>query len=290
MKTMTPWILLAALSLTGLTNCSDDSDDDDGSGGTSGSSAGKGGSSAGKGGSAGSAGKGGSAGTAGKGGSAGTTGGSAGSAGADEGGAPGAAGEGGAAAGSPGAAGSDAGAGGDGGSPAAGAGGADGAGAPGTGGAGGEGGAAPLTDARILHVVITANTGEVGLAQIAITRATASAVASFADEMASEHGAAVMRANSIATEQTITPEDNPISQMLTQDSTETAAELNAIAAEEFDVAYMESQVAMHEEVLTLIETELLPEADNAALVDFLGDIQAEVEAHLLDAETTLDSL
>jgi len=289
MKTMTPWILLAALSLTGLTNCSDDSDDDDGNGGTSGSSAGKGGSSAGKGGSAGTAGKGGSAGTAGKGGSAGTAGkgGSAGSAGAEEGGA---AGEGGAAAG---AGGTDAGAAGEGGSPAAGTGGVDGGGAPataGAGGAGGEGGAAALTDARILHVVITVNTGEVSLAQLAIMRATAATVASFADEMATEHGTAIQRANSIATEQTITPEDNPLSQMLAAESADTLAELNAVAAAEFDVAYMESQVAMHEEVLTLIETQLLPEADNAAIVDFLGDIQAEVEAHLLDAEVTLDAL
>jgi predicted outer membrane protein len=284
---MTPWILLAALSLTGLTNCSDDSDDDDnGSGGTS---AGKGGSGAGKGGSAGTAGKGGSAGTAGKGGSAGTAGkgGSAGSAGADEGGAPGMAGEGGAAAG---ATGTDAGAAGDGGSPAAGAGGAAGAGAPGMGGAGGEGGAAPLTDARVLHIVITANTGEVNVAQVAVTRATDPAVLSFAEEMVSEHGAAVTDANTLATEQTITPEDNPISQMLAAESAQAVTELTAVDAAEFDVAYMESQVAMHEDVLTLIETELLPAAENAALVEFIGDLQAHVEAHLLDAETTLDGL
>lgn len=287
MKTMTPWILLTALSLTGLASCSDDSDDDDGGGGTSGSTAGKGGSTAGKGGSAGTAGKGGSAGTAGKGGSAGTAGstGKGGSAGSG-----GEAGEGTAGMNEGGAAGSDLGSAGDGGTTATGAGGAEGGAAGAMGGAGGEGGAAELTDARILHIVITANTGEINEAQVAVTRASNAAVLSFAEEMVTEHNAAINEANTIASNESITPETNPISEMLTQKSGETVAELNAVDAAEFDVAYMESQVEAHEDVLALIEDQLLPEADNAAVVDFLGDLRAEVEAHLLDAETTLDGL
>ncbi len=284
MKTMTPWILMGALSLFGLANCSNDDDDDDGGGGTSGASAGKGGTSgsSGKGGSAGT-GKGGSAGTAGRGGSAGEAG-SAGSgtAGAGEAGDAGEAGQG-------GAAGETAGAGGDGTGPLAGAGGVAGSDG-GSAGAGGDDGAAELTDARILHIVITANTGEIAEGQLALTRATAAAVLSFADEMVTEHGAANTDANALAADQAITPETNPVSEMLAQKSTETVAELTAVATAEFDVAYMEAQVAAHTEVLALIEDQLLPEADNAELVTFLGSIRNHVAAHLIDAETTLDDL
>jgi predicted outer membrane protein len=278
MKTIIPWILMSALGVFGLTNCSSDEDDDDNGGGSSGTSAGKGGT-GGKGGSGG-AGKGGSAGSAGKGGSAGSTGdageaGSLGTAGASA----GAPGEGGAA--------GDLGTAGDG--PGAGAGGVAGSDG-GMAGAGGDDGADALTDARILHVMITLSTGEVAEGQLALTRATDPSVLSFADEMVMEHGAANTRANTLATEQAIIPETNSISEMLAQKSSETVVELTAVAAAEFDVAYMESQVTTHTEVLTLIEDQLLPEADNAELVTFLGDIRDHVEAHLFDAETTLEGL
>jgi predicted outer membrane protein len=290
MKNITPWILMSALSLTGLIHCSSDEDDDDGGtsgrGGSAGASAGKGGSAgstAGKGGGAGTAGKGGSSGAAGKGGTAGD-GGTGGDAGA-----PATAGEGGMGAGGApvqgGSGGEDTGAGGDDAVGGAGAGSV-------AGGAGGEGGAAaiPLSDARILHIVITLNTGEANEAQVALTRAVSPAVLSFAEEMSAEHNSAVTDANTLATEQAITPEDNPTSQALAQHSAEAVTALNAVAAEEFDVAYMEAQVAAHDEVLTLIDEELLPEADNAALVSFLTSLRAEVNAHLVDAEVTLDSL
>lgn len=288
MKTMIPWILMSALGLFGLANCSSDEDDDGGgSSGSSGTSSGKGGT-GGKGGSGG--GKGGSAGSAGssgKGGSAGSAGGS-GEAGADTGtagdGGSDAAGEGGAAGGDFGTAGGDTGAG------AGGVGGSDEGTAGASGGAGGDGVEDALTDARILHVVITANSGEVAEGQLALTRAMDPSVVSFADEMVMEHGASNTQANTLATEQAITPETNPISEMLAQKSGETVAELTAVAAAEFDVAYMESQVTAHTEVLALIEDQLLPEADNAELVTFLGHVRDHVGAHLFDAETTLDGL
>jgi putative membrane protein len=159
------------------------------------------------------------------------------------------------------------------------------------GGAGGEGGNdATLNDARILHVVITVNNGEVSEAQLALTRATAPAVTSFADEMATEHGAAITEANALATAEAITPEDNPRSAALAQHSAETVTELTAVDAAAFDMAYMQAQVTAHEEVLTLIDEELIPQADNAALLTFLSSLRAEVNAHLVDAEVTLDSL
>jgi predicted outer membrane protein len=283
MKTIIPWILMSALGVFGLTNCSSDEDDDDNGGGSSGTSAGKGGT-GGKGGSGG-AGKGGSAGsagTAGKGGSAGSMG------DAGEAGSLGTAGSGAGAPGEGGAAG-DLGTAGDGTGPGAGAGGVAGSDG-GMAGAGGDDAGDALTDARILHVIITVNNGEVAEGQLALTRATDPSVVSFADEMVMEHGSANTEANTLATEQAITPETNPISEALAQQSSETVAELTAVDAAAFDVAYMESQVTAHTEVIALIEDQLLPEAENAALITFLGDIRDHVEAHLFDAETTLEGL
>src|SRR5205809_835540 len=76
---------------------------------------------------------------------------------------------------------------------------AGGTGGPGGGGAGGLPDAAgvgdagvliPLTDAEILHVAVTANTGEVAEGQLAVTRATNVNVKAFATQMVADHSAA----------------------------------------------------------------------------------------------------
>jgi putative membrane protein len=282
------WIGLSAMVFVAhVSACNGDDDDSGGTGGTGGSTA-RGGSS-GKGGSAGRAGNGGSIGQAGTGNVGGTnfggTGGTArgGTTGAGEAGVPNAG------------TGDTAARGGSGGTNAAGAAG-ESAGSGGSAGqnagAGGEGGAATamLSDAQILHVAYTANAGEVSEGQVAVTRATATAVQDFAQMMVSDHTAAANAVTSLATSSGIGTVTNDVSVTLSAKSQGELVTLNGVSASQFDMVYMEEQVQDHRDVLELFDGTLIPEAQNADVRTLLESMRATVQSHLSLAEDISESL
>lgn len=160
----------------------------------------------------------------------------------------------------------------------------------GGGGEGGMAGATALTDEAVLHVARTANIGEVDQAEVALLRADDELVVDFAELMIQEHSSAIAMAQSLADSEDLTPEANPLSQMLQADSSQTVLMLQAASDAEFDLVYMESQVTAHEEVLTLLDDTLIPEADNAALETYLLDLRVHVSEHLESAESIVEAL
>lgn len=166
-------------------------------------------------------------------------------------------------------------------------------GAGGLAGAGGEGGmagAAALTDEEVLHAARTASIGEVEQAEVALLRADDPLVVDFAELMVAEHSSAIAMAQSLADSEDLTPEQNPISQMLQANSAQIILELEAASDDEFDRVYMESQVVAHEEVLTLLDDTLIPQADNAALETYLMGTRTHVSEHLESAESIVETL
>ena len=151
-------------------------------------------------------------------------------------------------------------------------------------------GAPELTDEELLHVARTANLGEVQQAQVAVQRADDFAVLEYAEEMVEDHSEAVSEAQEIEQEEGLVPEPNPVSQVLQNESTQILATLQTASDEEFDLVYMNSQVAVHQEVLTLLEDVLIPEADNVELEDYLLDMREDVQEHLQMAESIVDLL
>ena len=53
---------------------------------------------------------------------------------------------------------------------------------------------------------------------------------------------------------------------------------------EFDRAYVESQLKMHQDVLDTIENELLPAAQNDEIRQLLETMREDVETHLAEAQ------
>lgn len=182
---------------------------------------------------------------------------------------------------------------GTGGSTASGVGGSAGMGMGGAAGGGGEGGmagAAALTDEEILHAARTANLGEVEQAQVALLRADDPLVVDFAEMMVDEHSEAVTAAQALADEEDLTPESNIVSQAVQFQSAQIISMLEAASDEEFDRVYMEAQVMVHEEVLTLLDDTLIPQADNAALESYLSGLEMHVSEHLEAAESIVETL
>lgn len=163
------------------------------------------------------------------------------------------------------------------------------------GGAGGEatgglGGAGALEDTEIAHAADTANTGEIEQGTIAEERAQTEAVRDFAEMMVMAHTAARAELRSVAADNDIVLEDNAVSAGLAAQSALVVAALEAALESEFDLVYMQSQVAAHEMVLELMEEEWIPQADDPELRTLLEMQRGAVEAHLTAARATLADL
>jgi len=152
------------------------------------------------------------------------------------------------------------------------------------------GGRVLLTDEQILHVALTANIAEVEQAQVAIERASSSQVQDFAEMMMEAHSTAVKEANTLFADEQVTPADSDTSEMLQAQSGDMVSTLNAAADEAFDLVYMNGQVALHEQVLDILNRQLIPQADNAALDSYLTALQVDVATHLAQAEDLVEQL
>jgi len=164
-----------------------------------------------------------------------------------------------------------------------------------TGGSGGAGGAAgatstTLSDAQIAAVTSAANTGEISLAMLALTRAQLPATRSFAQMMSDMHSAAQTRQNAVFDVLDLTIAANPVSMQLERDAMQVTTQLNSAAPNQFDLLYIRSQVDIHTKVLSIIDDQLLVSVSAPALRAELTLTRTEVAAHLAAAQVLLDQL
>lgn len=169
------------------------------------------------------------------------------------------------------------------------AGGAGGSPAAGRGGSGGATSVA-LNDAQIAAVTTAANTGEISLGMLALSRAQLPAVRVFAQMLIDMHGVAQTRQNAVLDVLDLEVSGNALSAQLETEAMQVSAQLNAAAADQFDLAYVRSQVDIHTKVLTLIDEQLLPNVSAVALRADLTVARTEVAAHLALATGLLEEL
>jgi len=141
-----------------------------------------------------------------------------------------------------------------------------------------------------LKVLSTANEGEVSVALVAKPNLKDSGALSFAQMMISEHSAADGQTLALVTAKQLAPERSEVSDALEADTATVISELSKTPSAGFDKAYMDSQVSMHQQVLSLIDTRLLPDADDADLKALLTTLRASVATHLSNAQTISASL
>jgi putative membrane protein len=147
--------------------------------------------------------------------------------------------------------------------------------------------AVALTEAQVVGIATTINTGEIEAGTLAQTKGTSADVKEFASMMVSMHGAANTRAAALG----ITPAPSAPMSGVMQMSTNTLQTLNSLSpGAEFDRNYLQSQVVMHMAALTTFDTVLLPNATTPALVAELQRTRGEVATHLNQARTLIGSL
>jgi putative membrane protein len=141
-----------------------------------------------------------------------------------------------------------------------------------------------LTDPEIASVAVTANQVDIGYADVAVAKSKDSSVLQFAQTMKRDHQGIIDQAVALVTKLDVTPKDNAVSQKLLADAAKTKTMLESKSGKSFNKAYMDNEVAYHKAVISVVETILVPEAQNAELKSLLQQVLPALHAHLEHAE------
>jgi putative membrane protein len=108
--------------------------------------------------------------------------------------------------------------------------------------------------------------------------------------MVTDHTGVNKQATELVTKLGVTPEDNATAQSLKSGGAENVKNLSALKGAAFDRAYVEHEVAYHQQVLDALDKTLIPSAQNAELKALLVKVRTAFVAHLEHAKMVQKSL
>ena len=150
--------------------------------------------------------------------------------------------------------------------------------------------AGAVSDPQIADIVVAANEVDIQAGELARTKATNPKVKEFAQRMITDHAGVNQAATDLVTRLGVTPEPNPTSQQLRQGGEQNRSNLQGQSGAAFDRAYIDHEVAYHQQVLDAINNTLIPNAQNAELKALLQQTAPAIEAHLQHAKELQTSL
>lgn len=150
--------------------------------------------------------------------------------------------------------------------------------------------AAGPTDPQIASIVVAANQVDIDAGKLAVKTSHTKDVKDFAQRMITDHTGVNKSAVDLVTKLKVTPEDNPTSQSLKSGGEENLKNLKTLNGAAFDKAYVDHEVAYHEQVLDAVDKVLIPNATNAELKALLVQVRPAFVAHLEHAKRIQASL
>jgi putative membrane protein len=147
-----------------------------------------------------------------------------------------------------------------------------------------------VNDAQIASIVVTANQVDIDAGKLASSMATDAAVKKFAQLMITDHTGVNKSATALVTKLKVTPEDNPTSQSLKSDGEKNLAQLKTLKGAAFDKAYIDHEIAYHQQVIDALDKTLIPGAKNEELKALLVKVRPAFVAHLEQAKQLQSSL
>ena len=146
------------------------------------------------------------------------------------------------------------------------------------------------TDAQIAGIVVTANQIDIDAGKLAKTQSANKAVQAFAQQMITDHSAVNKQAAALAKKLGVTPQESDSAKSLRQAAADTRKKLKALKGAQFDWAYVDNEVAYHQQVLDAIDKVLIPSAQNAELKGLITKVRPAIAAHLEHAKHLQASL
>jgi len=141
-----------------------------------------------------------------------------------------------------------------------------------------------VTDPQIASIVVTANQVDIDAGKLAKTMSSNKEIKAFADRMITDHTGVNTSAVDLVTKLKVTPEDNATSQALKAGGEKNLATLKTLKGAAFDKAYIDHEVAYHEQVLEAVDKTLIPGAKNDELKALLVKVRPAFVAHLEHAK------
>jgi putative membrane protein len=141
-----------------------------------------------------------------------------------------------------------------------------------------------ITDAQIASIVVTANQVDVDAGKLAASMGTNPEIKKFGQQMVTDHMGVNKSATELVTKLKVTPEDNPTSQALKAGGAKNVATLKGLTGAAFDKAYIDHEVAYHQQVLDAVDKTLIPGAKNEELKALLVKVRPAFVAHLEHAK------
>ena len=147
-----------------------------------------------------------------------------------------------------------------------------------------------INDAQIASIVVTANQVDIDAGKLASAKAQSDEVKAFGKQMVTDHSGVNKQATELVTKLKVTPQDNPTSASLKSGGAENVANLKKLKGAAFDKAYVDHEVAYHQQVIDALDKTLIPNASNAELKALLVKVRPAFVAHLEHAKHVQASL
>jgi putative membrane protein len=135
---------------------------------------------------------------------------------------------------------------------------------------------------------LTHPTGDPG--KLAKSKGTSAEVKAFANQMVTDHTGVNKQATDLVTKLKVKPEDNPTAQSIKAGGDKNVTDLKGMKGAAFDKAYIDHEVAYHQQVLDAVDKVLIPGAKNEELKALLVKVRPAFEAHLEHAKKLQSSL
>jgi putative membrane protein len=139
-------------------------------------------------------------------------------------------------------------------------------------------------DAQIAAIVVTANQVDIDAGKLAESHGSSAEVKAFGKQMVTDHTGVNQQATALVTKLKVSPQDNPTAQSLKSGGEKNVANLKSLKGAAFDKAYVDNEVAYHQQVIDALDQTLIPSATNAELKALLVKVRPAFVAHLEHAK------
>jgi putative membrane protein len=143
-----------------------------------------------------------------------------------------------------------------------------------------------LNDQQIAQVVANVHSAEIEQARVAQKKTNNEQVRQLATMMIQDHTRAQQQEAAL----NLGKEESPLSERLSTQSQAMLQALRSKQGEEFDRAYIQSQIVGHQQALDAIQNELRPNAQNPELQAYLQQLQPKIAQHIEHARQAQQSL
>jgi putative membrane protein len=145
--------------------------------------------------------------------------------------------------------------------------------------------AATPSDAEIAATVVAANDTDIENGKLALEKSKNADVKQFANEMIAAHTQLNQQGSALLTKLGVTPADNPTSTSIRTGGESSRASLKGLNGADFDKAYVNAEVDLHQSVIDQLDNTLIPSAQNAELKSLLEQARPTISAHLDHAKS-----